>query len=69
MSAKKVFGNLKGMRQVMADRHGRIAEVVAVDRTFDTFVTTAVGSRRYAVTVEAAWRPQLDAFRPVQCHC
>ena len=48
------LGNLKGMRQVMADWHGRIAEVVAVDCTFDTFVTTAVGSRRYAVTVEAA---------------
>ena len=41
------LGNLKGMRQVMADWHGRIAEVVAVDCTFDTFVTTAVGSRRY----------------------
>lgn len=48
------LGNLKGMRQVMADWHDRISEVVAVDCTFDTFVTTAVGSRRYAVTVEAA---------------
>ena len=28
--------------------------MVAVDCTFDTFVTTAVGSRRYAVTVKAA---------------
>lgn len=48
------LGNLKGMRQVMADWHDRIAESVAVDCTFDTFVTTAVGSRRYAVTIEAA---------------
>lgn len=48
------LGNLKGMRQVMTDWHGRIDEVVAVDCTFDTFVTTAVGSRRYAVSVEAA---------------
>ena len=44
----------RGMRRVIADWHDRIAEVVAVDCTFDTFVTTAVGSRRYAVTVEAA---------------
>lgn len=46
------LGNLKGIRQIMADWAGRISEVVAVDCTFDTFVATAVGSRRYKVTVE-----------------
>ena len=48
------LGNLRGIRQVMADWQDRLSEVVAVDCTFDTFVTTAVGSRRYAVTVTAA---------------
>ena len=46
------LGNLKGIRQIMADWAGRISEVVAVDCTFDTFVATAVGSRRYQVTIE-----------------
>ena len=48
------LGNLRGIRQIMADWQDRLSEVVAVDCTFDTFVTTAVGSRRYAVTVTAA---------------
>lgn len=46
------LGNLKGIRKIMADWAGRISEVVAVDCTFDTFVATAVGSRRYQVTIE-----------------
>ena len=46
------LGNLKGIRQIMTDWAGRISEVVAVDCTFDTFVATAVGSRRYQVTIE-----------------
>ena len=46
------LGNLKGIRQIMTDWAGRISEVVAVDCTFDTFVATAVGSRRYEVTIE-----------------
>lgn len=47
------LGNLKGMRHIMTKWQNRISEVIAVDCTFDTFVNVAVGSRRYAVSVEA----------------
>ncbi len=47
------LGNLKGIRQVMADWNGRISEVVAVDCTYDTVVRTAVGSQRYRVDITA----------------
>lgn len=47
------LGNLNGMRHIMAQWKDRIAEVVAVDCSFDTAVHIAVGSRRYAVTVQA----------------
>ena len=45
------LGNLKGMRQIMKDWHGRIADVLAVDCTYDQVVDIPVGSRRYTVTV------------------
>ena len=47
------LGNLSGMRHIMAKWKDRTAEVVAVDCTFDTAVNLAVGSRRYAVTIDA----------------
>lgn len=47
------LGNLSGMRHIMAQWKERISEVVAVDCSFDTAVHIAVGSRRYAVTVQA----------------
>ena len=47
------LGNLNGMRHIMAQWKNRIAEVIAVDCSFDTAVNIAVGSRRYAVTVQA----------------
>lgn len=47
------LGNLSGMRHIMAQWKDRISEVVAVDCSFDTAVNLAVGSRRYAVTIDA----------------
>ena len=47
------LGNLSGMRHIMAQWKTRVSEVVAVDCSFDTAVNLAVGSRRYAVTIEA----------------
>lgn len=47
------LGNLSGMRHIMTQWKERISEVVAVDCSFDTAVHIAVGSRRYAVTVQA----------------
>lgn len=47
------LGNLKGMRAIMNTWQDRIAEVVAADCTYDTFVNEAVGSRRYTVSIDA----------------
>lgn len=47
------LGNLSGMRHIMAQWKDRLSEVVAVDCSFDTAVNLAVGSRRYAVTIDA----------------
>lgn len=47
------LGNLKGIRHIMNTWHDRISEVVAVDGTADAFVNRAVGSRRYAVHIQA----------------
>lgn len=47
------LGNLKGIRHIMNIWHDRISEVVAVDGTADAFVNRAVGSRRYAVHIQA----------------
>lgn len=47
------LGNLSGMRHIMAQWKDRLSEVVAVDCSFDTAVKLAVGSRRYAVTIDA----------------
>ncbi len=45
------LGNLKGIRQVMKDYEGKIAEVVALDGSYTGVVNGAVGSLRYKVGV------------------
>ena len=45
------LGNLKGCRQIMEDYAGRIKEVLALDGTFTSMVTGAVGSMRYRVEI------------------
>jgi acetylornithine deacetylase/succinyl-diaminopimelate desuccinylase-like protein len=50
-SGEEGLGNLKGCRQIMEDYAGRIKEVLALDGTFTSMVTGAVGSMRYRVEV------------------
>lgn len=50
-SGEEGLGNLKGCRQIMEDYAGRIKEVLALDGTFTSMVTGAVGSMRYNVEV------------------
>ena len=45
------LGNLKGIRQVMKDYEGKIAEVIALDGSYSHVVTGAVGSLRYRVGI------------------
>ncbi|MCI9405640.1 MAG: M20/M25/M40 family metallo-hydrolase [Oscillospiraceae bacterium] len=50
-SGEEGLGNLKGCRQIMEDYAGRIKEVIALDGTYTSMVTGAVGSMRYRVEV------------------
>lgn len=47
------LGNLQGIRHIMKQWKDRISEVIAVDGTSEMAVNLAVGSLRYAITVEA----------------
>lgn len=49
-SCEEGLGNLKGVRQLMADYAGRVREVVSFDLTWSTVVSRAVGSERWKVT-------------------
>ena len=50
-SCEEGLGNLKGIRQLMADYAGRIREVVSFDCQSNAIVSRAVGSERWRVTV------------------
>ena len=50
-SGEEGLGNLKGIRQVMKDYEGKIAELIALDGSYDGIVNGAVGSLRYRVGV------------------
>lgn len=47
------LGNLKGMRAIMNLWQDRVSEVIAADCTYDEFVSEAVGSRRYTISIDA----------------
>lgn len=47
------LGNLRGIRQFMADHSSEISEMVAVDCNSDTCIHKAVGSHRYEINVTA----------------
>ena len=51
-AAEEGLGNLKGTRKIMADYGERVKEFISFDSQNDSGVCTAVGSRRYRVTVE-----------------
>ena len=50
-SGEEGLGNLKGVRQAMKDYEGKIAELIAIDGSYTSIVTNAVGSLRYRVGV------------------
>lgn len=50
-SGEEGLGNLKGVRQLMKDYEGKISVHVALDGSYSTVVTSAVGSLRYRVGV------------------
>ena len=50
-SGEEGLGNLKGIRQVVKDYEGKIAELVALDGSYDEMVIDAVGSLRYRVGI------------------
>lgn len=51
-SGEEGLGNLKGIRQIMQDYEGRIKEVLAIDTGFVHTFDTAIGSKRYRLTVK-----------------
>lgn len=51
-SGEEGLGNLKGSRKIMADFGHRVKEFVTFDGNASAIVTSAVGSRRYRVTVK-----------------
>lgn len=51
-SCEEGLGNLKGVRQIMADYAGRIRALVSFDCTSRSIVSQAVGSHRWKVTVK-----------------
>lgn len=50
-SCEEGLGNLKGVRQIMADYAGKIRALVSFDCQWDSIVSRAVGSERWQVTV------------------
>lgn len=48
-SCEEGLGNLKGIRQIMADYQGRIADVISFDGGYRALVNRAVGSERWKV--------------------
>lgn len=56
------MGNLKGIRQIMHDYHGRVDEVVSFDLMSDSICMKAVGSKRYRVKVTTPGGHSFHAF-------
>jgi len=50
-SGEEGLGNLKGCRQLLEDYKGKLSVLVALDGSYDSIVTDAVGSLRYRVGV------------------
>lgn len=50
-SGEEGLGNLKGVRQLMKDYEGKISVHVAIDGSYSSIVTNAVGSLRYRIGV------------------
>ena len=61
-SCEEGFGNLKGVRQIMADYAGRVAELVSFDLEYTSMVNRAVGSERWLVRAETCGGHSYSAF-------
>ena len=61
-SCEEGFGNLKGVRQIMADYAGRVAELVSFDLEYTSMVHRAVGSQRWRVRAETCGGHSYSAF-------
>ncbi len=61
-SCEEGLGNLKGVRQLMADFEGRISRVYTFDGCYDALVQKCVGSHRYKVSVETEGGHSFNAF-------
>ncbi len=61
-SCEEGLGNLKGVKQIMADYAGRISEVYTFDERYDQLVNVCVGSHRYKVTFETEGGHSFTAF-------
>ena len=61
-SCEEGFGNLKGVRQIMADYAGRVAELVSFDLEYTSMVDRAVGSERWLVRAETCGGHSYSAF-------
>lgn len=61
-SCEEGFGNLKGVRQIMTDFSGRVAELISFDLEFTAMVNRAVGSERWLVRAETCGGHSYSAF-------
>lgn len=61
-SCEEGFGNLKGVRQIMADYAGRVAELISFDLEFTSMVNRAVGSERWRVRSQTCGGHSYSAF-------
>lgn len=61
-SCEEGLGNLKGVRQIMADYAGRVRELVSFDCTYRSVVSQAVGSHRWKITVNTVGGHSYSAF-------
>ncbi len=61
-SCEEGLGNLKGIRQIMKDYAGRVAEVYTFDGSYTHIVNRCVGSHRYELTFKTEGGHSFGAF-------
>ena len=61
-SCEEGFGNLKGVRQIMGDFAGRVAELISFDLEYTSMVSRAVGSQRWLVRAQTCGGHSYSAF-------
>lgn len=56
------LGNLRGIKKIMKDYGDSTTEVIAVDCSYDSIVSTGVGSKRYSVSIKTEGGHSWAAF-------